>query len=250
MCANPKLPDASEACCDIATTTATRNSKYDGERIRWNTATNRCSEVSKELCDFYYVSGSSLKNSNYFWTPNNCELRVKVNNDGRVAVVHHLFDSSNEVLHVDKDNENWFKVYWTTYDNYPKVENDCDSVCDIVDNFCLCGTYVQKRKVFNEAPTSVSDMMKKLVIGAVNPNMFNIDSYVFSTDPGTNITIHLENGQGFNQNTIFEYFDDKGRIYFLKNSAETVLVKGVNGESTGYSFRNSPQFMDLIPQGK
>ena len=250
MCANPNLPDASEACCDFGSTYATRNSEYDGERMKWNTSTNRCSEISKDSCDFHYVTGSYHKNSNYFWTPNDCELRVKVKADGRVTVVHHIFDSSNEVLHVDRANENWFKVYWNGYNNYPRVENGCDSLCDVVDMACVCGTYVKKRKVFNKAPTSATSMVEKLFIGAVDPSISNPGSYSSTFDSSTNITTYLEIGSNFNQNTIFEYTDDKGRRYFLKNSAEIVLLKGIHGNSTEYSFRNTPQFMSLIPPGK
>ena len=250
MCANPNLPDASEACCDFGSTTATRNSQYDGERMRLSTATNRCSEDSKNLCDFYYVSGSRHKNSMYFWTSNDCELRVKVNSEGRVTVVHHLAESSNEVLHVNDDNENWFRVYWNTYNGYPKAENNCGSLCDVIGNSCLCGIHVVKRQAFNKAPASVSEIMEKLVIGAVDPRVFSPGSYSSTVDLDTNITTHLDSDNDFNQNTIFEFSDEKGQHYFLKNYIEIVLVRGIEGGNTGYSFRNAPQFMSFTPTGK
>ena len=63
MCANPKLPDASEACCtQLSTRYAERNYKYDGERMILSTAESRCSATGREVCDFTEVTGDQNKN--------------------------------------------------------------------------------------------------------------------------------------------------------------------------------------------
>ena len=46
-CANPLLAVASEACCSLGSTTATRNYIYDGERLTFASAKARCVNDSK-----------------------------------------------------------------------------------------------------------------------------------------------------------------------------------------------------------
>lgn len=83
LCGNPELPEASEACCtQLNTRVAERNHIFDGERMLLSTAEGRCADINKEICDFYDVTGDRNKNSMYFWTSDNCHVRVKVNADG------------------------------------------------------------------------------------------------------------------------------------------------------------------------
>jgi len=250
MCANPKLPDASEACCDfLSSFRATRNSKYDGERMVLATATDRCEQDSREVCDFNRIDGDRHKNSMYFWTSDDCYVRVKVSPDGMITVVHHPTDSTNIVSHLDEENENWFRVYWNK-DEYPKARNDCDGACEVIaGDSCLCSTQVTNRQVFSAAPRSITEALEKLTIGALDPNIFAPNSFTSSHDPNTGITTYLKNGN-FNTNAVFELTDDKGRHYFLKNSEEAVQVRSITrsgGLNTGYSFRNAPQFMSFVP---
>jgi hypothetical protein len=101
MCANPELPDATEACCEqLSNFYAERNSLYDGERMRLTTAHERCDNISRKICDFNRVQGNRHKNSMYFWTSDDCNLRVKINSSGMVTVVHKPTDSTNVVSHV------------------------------------------------------------------------------------------------------------------------------------------------------
>jgi hypothetical protein len=57
MCAHPDLPHASEACCDNfdddTVSNATRNYFYDGERVTYSTAEDRCGS----LCMFKDMDG-------------------------------------------------------------------------------------------------------------------------------------------------------------------------------------------------
>ena len=187
------------------------------------------------------------KNYNYFWTKDPCILRVKIDKKGLVTVVHFPSDYTKKVSHVNDDNENWFKVHWDT-GSFPMLSNECDGVCEPIpsETACLCNTAVSKARVFSSMPASIDDVLSKLKVGSLNPNMFEPGTYTAVTDGETQITAHLK-GDTFDTETIFEFTDRKGRTYFLKNMKETVLVKGITGSFTGYSFRNMPQFMSFVP---
>ncbi len=256
MCGNPVLPEASEACCSFGDTRAYRNSKYDGERMPFGTASSRCQEDAKDICDFSYVYGDHHKvRYSYYWTPNKCLIRVKIKSNGMLTVVHQTYDTissdtATQVPHMRDENENWFKVYWDN-NNYPKAENECDGLCEVVDgDSCLCGTSVSKTRGFAGVPDSVEEIVEKLFIGHPDPNIFDSESYTGTYDPKTGVTTHLKENK-VDSSTVFEFSDDKGRRFFVKNTVENVLVRSLEGNDyTGYSFRNVPQFMSFVPTGE
>ena len=160
ICADPRLPVASEACCSVGENYASRNSKYSGERVTLERAESRCADVSKEVCDFYKVDGPGHLNSGHFWTSDSCILQVKVKQDGMVAIVHKPSDFFELELHVSDNNENYFKVYWGK-GGYPTVDNDCGNVCEVLsEGACLCNTKEIERIVFTDKP-SKSEVMEK-----------------------------------------------------------------------------------------
>ena len=247
MCADPRLPVASEACCDIGKIYGSRNSRYAGERVTFATAENRCSEVSKQICDYYRVDGNTHLNTGYFWTSDSCILQVKINREGRVAIVHQPGNFLERVLHVSRENENYFRVFWERGAYYPSVDNECDGVCEVLsEGSCLCNTGVIESTVFDSMPRSKLEVMDKLLVGAVDPKTFDSGTYSSVIDGATNITVYLKNDR-FDSETIFELDDDKGRTFFLKNIKSSVYLRGIASGYTGQSFRNTPQFMSLIP---
>eukprot|EP00554_Chaetoceros_debilis_P007442 CAMPEP_0194077066 /NCGR_PEP_ID=MMETSP0149-20130528/3732_1 /TAXON_ID=122233 /ORGANISM="Chaetoceros debilis, Strain MM31A-1" /LENGTH=4275 /DNA_ID=CAMNT_0038757959 /DNA_START=113 /DNA_END=12940 /DNA_ORIENTATION=+ len=246
MCGNPNLIEASGACCSFGKTTADQVSRYDGERLPYESAKERCNDESQFLCNFSEVNDYYNEKDLFFWTPSDCQIRMKINGAGMVTVVHQPYDGSTRVYHLDEDNENWFKVYWKD-DSYPKAANGCDGLCDVIDGHtCLCGTSVSKGRGFRSAPSSVDDLLEILFIGAFDPQISDPESYSSTVDPTTGITTHLKNGV-FDSTTIFEINDDKGRHYFVKNSIETVNLISVDDGFSGYSFRNAPHFMSFVP---
>ena len=70
--------------------------------------------------------------------------------------------------------------------------------------------------------------------------------YSSDYDSETGITTYRKGGR-FDVQTIFEFTDDKERTLFMKNMRQKVNVLGTQGVLTGYSFRNTLSFMDLIP---
>lgn len=144
-CANPLLSYASEACCEgTFDQTAERyeNYLYDQERVKFSTANARCQLMGMMSCDFNTIEGIDHQKKGYHWTTDSCQIKVKVNDEGQVALVyepevsyietlfyillpstsanivpilaHHffLYSQSYEFLHphVRDDNRNFFKV--------------------------------------------------------------------------------------------------------------------------------------------
>ena len=246
MCADPRLPVASEACCSLGDQVASRNHKYSGERMFFDTAKNRCQDVSKLLCDFDRVDGENYLKTGYFWTSKSCLLQVKIKRDGNVAIVHRPSLYLEMVEHVADDNLNYFKVFWSREGDYPSVDNGCDNVCEVLaEGSCLCNTGVIDRVAFNSMPPSKAEAIEKLKIGAFDPSSYE-NEYSSIYDDKTNITAHLINNE-FNFETIFEFDDDKGRTFLMKNIESMVYLKGMESGYTGQSFRNPPQFMSFIP---
>ncbi len=250
MCADPRLPISSEACCStsgIDRTYASRNAKYSGERMTLSTAKSRCAAASKEICVYYRVNGPFHESTGYFWTPESCSLQVKVKRDGNVAIVHQPKKIVGRVMHVNSDNNNYFMVYWERGGRYPHVDNDCGGFCEVLDEgACLCNTRIIEKAVFDNMPSSKEELIEKLSIGGVNPEMFDSGIYSSIIKSNVGITAYLKNNE-FNAETIFKYGDDKGRTFFVKNSKSSVYLKGIRKGYTGHSFRNTPQFMSFIP---
>jgi len=244
LCGNPLLPVASTACCKRKSNIANANLVFDGERMTFALSKSRCSDISRETCD-YYTRVKDVYNIGYFWTNVECSLRVKVNLEGLASIVHESNDYTEKLLHVNDENENWFKVIWDSI--YPSVSNGCYGICELLsEGLCLCNTNVVKTAVFDSMPESISDAISKLHIGAFHPSAYGYASYSVMEDISTSITAHLKNGQ-IDMETIFEFTDDKGRKRLLKNKRETVELLDTQGLSTSISFRNMPHFMSLIP---
>lgn len=138
-------------------------------------------------------------------------------------------------------------MLWGKDGDFPTVDDECDGVCRVFsEGACLCNTGVIEHTVFNKMPSSIMELVEKLHIGAADPEVQDAGTYSSSTDVSTGITVHLK-GNEFNSDTIFEYTDDKGRHFFMKNVRSSVYLRGLTSGFTGQWFRNTPQFMSFIP---
>ena len=245
MCANPLLPVASEACCEVNKNAAIRNAIYDGERMTLNSAEDRCDAISRTTCDFERVWDDRHKTDSYFWTSEGCLLRMKVNDVGHIAVVHEPSSFSKKVLHINEDSQNFFGVQWEKND-YPNVNEECDGVCqhDTLDNSCLCDISISRSRVYSSMPKSISNILEQLRIGAIDP--IDNDAYSATVDADTGITAYVKDNR-WDTDTIFAFTDDKGRSFLLKNVREMVQVKDQGGIYAGFSFSNPTHFMSFIP---
>lgn len=90
MCANSDLAHAREACCrevradEVTWAVMVTNVTYyyDGERMKYDTARNRCTEYGLDLCLFQKVEikpVNDYRKTGYHWTNKDCSINVKVN---------------------------------------------------------------------------------------------------------------------------------------------------------------------------
>ncbi len=246
-CANPALPHAGEACCDNTSgNVATRSSNFtfDGERVTYSTAQERCEADGKVLCNFKVLRSESGPFS-YHWTSKGCAISVKVNGEGKISIVY-AKSTGNVHPNVAESNVNYFRVYWDG-GNYPKSNwyedgNNCgDRACDALDDGgCLCMIELKIDRVFSEMPASPHDVLLKLNIGAYDVTAYDEDT--FTTDIGVNMTVYHPLNETFSTNSIFQVTDSFGNVKFLKNSKEMVQIKG----RPDLFFRNAPSFMSVL----
>ena len=241
-CGNPLLPVAQEACCPRFTIDAVAgmNNMYDGERVKYVTAENRCDP--EVLCDFLLIDRDiGAHKTGYHWTSDECKVQVKVN--GNNAAIVYSMKAQTKVMHIDYDSLNFFPVHWEG-DIPSKEENSCaGGACkELPQGGCKCDVIVSENAVFKAMPFSAKALLSLLSIGAIRPESFNDGTFFSEFDEGTGVNAHKMNGV-IDVNTIFEVKDNFGVTYFLKNIQSTVNVKG----APGFSFRNPPHFMSLIP---
>jgi len=90
MCANTDLAHAREACCredrvsevNPAMMESNVTYFYDGERMRYETARDRCVAYGRDLCFYEWLEIKSSNDSRklgYHWTNRDCAINVKVN---------------------------------------------------------------------------------------------------------------------------------------------------------------------------
>jgi hypothetical protein len=165
---------------------------------------------------------SPYLNTNAFWQPLPCVMKIQINNDGFVAVVHEppAPAGSLNMEHILIDNLNWFKVYWQDPEVAPKPSNNCAPAgggdCELHEaahgNSCLCSINIIETPVFaaDETPTDEE----------IESQLHQGHDEVFST---ANADIKVTStGKRF------------------KNVVSMVEVAG-----SGASFRNPPHFMNL-----
>jgi len=239
MCANPDLTNAREACCRPDRISEVRMAVmetgvthfYDGERMTYATAKDRCIDYGKDLCLYERVSVTPSDESwrkGYHWTNVDCGINVKVNSEGHVAIVHDATSTYIDSIpyHIEEENTlNWFRVFWNGDGSYPgsSDSNTCaaNNCKHMDDGNCLCKTTVTKSVVFTGELNAISkeDVMSQLSIGTIGPPEGST-----VTDAGDGLTVHTI-GDSVDGNTVFEV-QDKGRTFYLKNELSTVGLEG------------------------
>eukprot|EP00984_Skeletonema_dohrnii_P004238 scaffold1495_cov202-Skeletonema_dohrnii-CCMP3373.AAC.3 len=240
MCANPKLAHASEACCREERYQEVRQATkktgvtyfYEGERTKYNTARDRCVNAGKDLCMFEYTNVSPVNDwwrKGFSWTNKDCEIMVKVNSEGYIAVVHDADNSYRNQINrygipaeVDeKETLNWFKVHWDGDFPGSSPENSCAAnMCKAhSDGSCVCKTSVSESAVFDSIDNvDKEQVMGQLFLGAIGPEANS------NSTTGNGFIAHVVNGL-IDTGTVFEV-EDKGRTFFLKNIVSEVHLNG------------------------
>jgi len=235
MCANTDLAQAREACCREDRVSEMRSVMetgvtyfYEGERMAYDTARDRCVAYGRDLCLFEYINISPddyYKRKGYHWTNNDCGINVKVNSEGYIAIVHDAMSTYKDTIPwlVEEENTlNWFRVFWNdgTYPGSSET-NTCEAnnCKPMTDGSCLCKTTVTDSAVFTNINVSKENIMSQLFIGAQGPQD---DST--RTDIDDNVAVHRVGGN-VDRSTVFE-IRDKGRTMYLKNMLSTVNLEG------------------------
>jgi len=283
ICADKRLASATSSCCghydDRLPTSGYTNytdmfSEYRGERLTFEGNSVRCiQDWGREVCAdptrigphsmwtghcHYQMSckdngdggqGRWLHSIWYHWTSRACEIKVKINVEGLVAIVHAPDETGaiiSDVLPlVDFDKTvSFFSVHWDKSNVaagklvYPHAS---DNLCDegeIRGDFCFCSTTVQEEAVFDGLPTK-AEVIDELHIGAFDPTE-NGDYALW--DQSDDVKVYTMSTKGaYAKETIFQVVNEyNGEFLYLKNVRSDVSV--CNG---AFKFRSPPAFYNV-----
>jgi len=252
MCADPRIgTDASTACCfqggDSAVAFADEN--FWGERVKYSEAQARCSAISSfGLCSSLGalpVQNTAPYSDSFYWLDDlRCEMKVKLDMNGKVAVVHSTsgseFVPEQEKMDTDEDSKTFFRVQWSNKELISNLVSNCDenSECSSSsDGYCLCNVDVLDEAAFQSPPTRREVL--DLAIGSFHPLVFDT-SYQLSFENGVSIYNPQASVDLLSTETIFEVTDDFGRLQLRRNLKSSVRVLG-----TSITFTNPVHFMSL-----
>jgi hypothetical protein len=253
-CANPRVQTGAVACCSISANVADIvYQKFSGERLTYAAATLRCTANGLRICPRPNLSLCStcqeVDPDVGYWTSKPCGLKIKIDLEGNVGIVHSLLDPFATIGNVHpwvrEDTKTFFRVDWANSSSIDDVLADYATKCtqlgcarDFSDNLCLCPVNVVETQVFS-GPPSRQDVLSGLYIGAFSPTY---STNLFATDLGGGVLMHSTSGQ-LSKDSIFEVVDDNGITQLRKNIKSDVVV-GSN-PSVELSFRNPSHFMSL-----
>eukprot|EP00546_Thalassionema_frauenfeldii_P010113 CAMPEP_0178928808 /NCGR_PEP_ID=MMETSP0786-20121207/20156_1 /TAXON_ID=186022 /ORGANISM="Thalassionema frauenfeldii, Strain CCMP 1798" /LENGTH=1403 /DNA_ID=CAMNT_0020604807 /DNA_START=186 /DNA_END=4393 /DNA_ORIENTATION=+ len=120
----------------------------------------------------------------WHWTSASCEIKVAVDVNGLVAIIHDPDSSRPVSAHVQEDETvSYFSIHWqkdqSGKDIYPNIGNSCgNGACSVgVDNTCICSTSVIESAIFETMPTR-EEIFSELSVGAFPIEMFDPNDYV------------------------------------------------------------------------
>ena len=193
-------------------------------------------------------------NEDWAWYDRSCSLKIQVDDDAMVTIVHTPDDGlpeNNNNGYIYKaarlDSQNKFFVSWDG-NSKPSSASSCggSSDCEVietdVERSCLCNVTIIDTAVFVDASDvpSAQDVMAQLHVGAALPDTFDAGTYSRCTTTPCLASdvdeIWTTAGDEFDANTIFKVIDDKGRELTFANTLSTV-------QFDGFSFRNPPHMV-------
>ena len=254
MCGQPDTYAASTVCCEVADTssdTPIKQELFSGERVPLHFAEKRCSSLStvQEPCHNPFPNRKDCKNNGgcdnlgtYYWSSSGCFITAKVNQDGKVAVIHNpQIEGVDTYKMITNDTEMFFHVDWISDDTDSFISDlvsDCTSSGCINgdDNTCICPTSVHETTAFvsEDDLLSIDSVLSIATIGAIRH---------------TEETFYPINGfeglskypQGtLSSETVFKVIDSNSEVHFRKNTKNSVHL----GTGAG-KFRNPVTFYSL-----
>jgi len=179
---------------------------------------------------FGKVTGSDHE-LGYHWSSFDCSVQAKINNEGRVALVHETDNMGTVPPHVNAETTlNYFNVYWNGDGGFPSPDTGCGT-CRLSANedSCICPTQVVDEMAFDLEPNSVEEILQNLYIGAVAPDISDPGSFTSFSPNNKEFTVHFPQGSSgvYTPDTVFElkhpYY---GANVYLKNTKSTVTLQG------------------------
>lgn len=241
MCGDPRTGIASTACCNIGSNIASLNELFSWERVPFSMAQQRCGAAGTEPCTFPEISecgSGDCDESLHYWTSDNCQLRIKINLEGNVAIVHSatVVERSEIAKMVQEDTKTFFRVEWIGNSSNPF--SDYDAMCsglgctrDAYDNLCLCDVSVTEEPVFTGKPDR-DEVISQLHMGA-----FSLGLPPFEED--AEVKVYSSDGE-YSKETVFKVVDDNGITQLRKNVKSVVSIGNGN-----LMFRNPVHFISL-----
>mmetsp|Transcript_36280 Transcript_36280/g.71395 ORF Transcript_36280/g.71395 Transcript_36280/m.71395 type:complete len:470 (+) Transcript_36280:3-1412(+) len=266
MCADPRNILAAESCCKSegsgSQSDAVRFCKYNGERMKYSSAVDRCSKNGQEQCNpKRFGQGLCMdgqeKKIVYSWSKAGCVTRAKIYYKATYMIARVDFPDPDWAgkryvrSFVGDGTFNYFKVAWNGEVSAPNDSSSCDSKpsCYSVVDGCICDTNVVETTAFPAGSdiTSKDDILKTLRIGAFSPAMFDAGDYKALGDCGVpgGVKIYSKTSGGCSSlkiDTIFKVVDNYGVERYLKNMISNVEIKGI----ANLSFRNPVHVVDLV----
>jgi hypothetical protein len=252
MCADSRAEAGLIACCAAGNgrSFSIDYAHFTGERISYDGAEQRCAKEGLEICwNPRYTCPNGCDAKLQYWSTVACELQVKINLDGTVAMVHSMpeeidADPNNVIDRVRLDTKTFFRVVWS--EPIGDIISDYDGMCssldcerDPFDNLCLCTVEVEEKVAFESSPTK-EQVLGDLAYGAFSPYNFWDDRVV--TDIGNEVKLHSDDGT-FTTASVFEVTDENGTRHFRKNLLSNVLLGSTSG--LRLSFRNPTNLIDV-----
>ena len=233
---------------------------FSGERVTYDTAFTRCSDLGKRLCLNPYINidrecdnrttaiGGCDLYMNY-WSDSPCSLYAKIDLEGSIAIVHDVGRTEGEVRKmVNYDTKMFFRVDWITSPedldyllaNY--THNCAVMGCELaVDGFCQCAIgQVTETTAFTNgtllAEASVEEILSTVTIGAIPPAADEVGEEVA---PGVT---KYPAGASLDHNTVFEIVDSNWRTHYRKNIRSLVSI---GNEQKTLVMRNPVSFISV-----
>ena len=261
------------ACCKGGETSNTlhHTCTFTGSRLSYDATAAMCSDVfgnSASMCDGtgeIQITGEGLlfprhdggatvpnscmaigsKVSPLYWQGSSCEIKMKVNDEGQVAIVHksNTAHDATYLLAIDQESPFYFDVAWPQTGSYPAPLNNCNGLASCVphESYCLCDVELSETQVFTANPANVEDIVNNLKVGHPSVEMFDEGTFI-SEETNLGYTIyHPAGSSGISLESIFKVVKD-GRVTFYKNMIPNVSITGQNG----VTIRNPPTFLNLI----
>jgi len=263
------------ACCKDSNVLQ-HTCRFSGSRVSYDENTAMCSAffgASGSICDgmgeiqisgeglLYPKQDGSIDSLSCFatggqvdplyWQGSTCSIKMKVNNEGQIAIVHKS-DTAHTATHlmaVDQESPFYFDVVWPETGSYPAPSNNCNnfsSACDMHAEYCLCDIDMTESQVFTTNPSSAEELMDSLKVGHPSVDMFDAGSFSEEVT-SSGYTIYRPTGSsGLTKETLFKVVTN-GRTIFYKNMIPQVTIPG----GISISIRNPPTFLNLInPVGR